>query len=406
MDFMDSAGSRQFQDRTPKAMTSNSGKPTLMLIGLGSLGTAVLELLAREPDIGRITVCSRNQGRGMARCNVTRLGAVAQGYAPSIRFVALDLNSPGQVVETVVREAPDIILNTVTMQPWWMLDLLPPEAARPLQRARFGVWLAPNFALTLKLMRALRSANFSGFTVTAPFPDVVNCVLAKLGLAAECGVGNLDEIAAKVRLLAAERQGVSPGQIRVELVAHHALEAAAFGGLIDPVPPYFLRVYFGREDISTSIHASALLLANYPLPPGPASSFLTAGCVARLVKALISDGETWMHAPSPHGLPGGYPVIVRRGSVECAPIQGLSQAEAVAINERSHPFDGIERIEPDGTAVFCSEDAAILRQTLHYDCDKLSPSEAEARAVELIARFREYSAKFGVDLDRLPGNLI
>ena len=403
---MDSVDPRPFWDRTLRATTSNSGKPTLMVIGLGSLGSAALELLAREPAIGRIIVCSRNPGWGLARCNVTRLGVVAQGYAPSIWFVALDLNSPDQVMETVVHEAPDIILNTATMQPWWMLDFLPPEAARPLQRARFGVWLAPNFALTLKLMQSLRAANYTGLTVTAPFPDVVNCILAKLGLAAECGVGNLDEIAAKVLLLAAERKGVSPGQIRVELVAHHALEAAAFGGLIDSVPPYFLRVYCGSEDISVRIDATALLLANYPLPPGPASSFLTAGCVARLVKALISDGETCMHAPSPHGLPGGYPVIVRRGSVECAPIQGLSQAEAVAINERSHPFDGIERIEPDGTAVFCAEDAAILRQTLHFDCDKLSPGDAESRAVELIARFREYSARFGVDIDRLPRGLV
>jgi len=377
-----------------------------MLIGLGSLGGAVLELLAREADLGLIIVCSRNQDRGIARCNVARLGAVAQGYAPSIRFLALDLHHGDQVAETVAREAPDIILNTATMQAWWLLELLPPEAARPLRKVRFGAWLALNLALTLKLMRALRAANFGGFTVTAPYPDVVNCILGKLGLAAESGVGNLDEIAAKVRLLAANRLGVSLNQIRVELVAHHALEAAAFGGLTDQVPPYFLRVYSHGEDVTAEVDAKVLLLAKYPLPSSPARSFLTAGSTVRLVRALVSADESLMHVPSPHGLPGGYPVIVRRGSVQCAPIQGLSQAEAVAINERSHAFDGIERIEPDGAAVFCSEDAAILRQTLGYDCDRLPPDDAEARSRELAARFREYAAEFGVDLDRLPRSLV
>ncbi|MGH9433512.1 MAG: hypothetical protein ACRD3T_18430, partial [Terriglobia bacterium] len=153
--------------------------------------------------------------------------------------------------------------------------------------------------------------------------------------------------------------------------------------------------------VTAAIDARDLLLANYPLPSSPARSFMTAGSMIRLVRALVSDGETRMHAPSPHGLPGGYPVIVRRGSVECMPMEGVSQAEAIAINERSHVFDGIERIEPDGSAVFCVEDGAILRHALGYDCDRLAPAEAESRAQELIARFREYAMKFGVDLDRM-----
>lgn len=387
-------------------MASDQKKPTIMLIGLGSLGGAVLELLARERDIGNVIVCGRNAERGIARCNLARLGAVAQGCAPSIRFAALDLNHRDQVTEAVAREAPDIILNTATMQAWWLLGLLPPEAARPLTKARFGVWLAPNLALTLKLMQALRAASYAGFTVTAPFPDVVNCILGKLGLAAECGVGNLDEIAAKVRLLSAEKLGTALDQVRVELVAHHALEAAAFGEPPDEVPPYFLKVYCGGEDVTAKIDAAALLMAKCPLPASPARSFMTAGSMIRLVRALVSSGETLMHVPSPHGLPGGYPVIVRRGSVECAPIEGLSQAEAVAINERSHAFDGIERIESDGTAVFCADDARILRQTIGYDCDRLSPSEAEPRARELITRFREYAGQFAPDLDRIAKGLV
>lgn len=55
-------------------------KPTLMLIGLGGLGSVLLELLAREEGLGRTVVGSRNVERGVARCNL------AQGYAPAIRL--------------------------------------------------------------------------------------------------------------------------------------------------------------------------------------------------------------------------------------------------------------------------------------------------------------------------------
>jgi hypothetical protein len=381
-------------------MIRDSMKPTVMLIGLGGLGSVVLELLAREESVGRIIVCDSNMARCTARCNLARLGAIAQGYQPSIQFFRLDLNQHDAVAETVRCEAPDIILSTASMQTWWLPDLLPAEQAAALKRARFGVWLPVHLTLTLKLMQALRDADYRGVTLTAPFPDVVNCILGKLRLAPTCGVGNLDEIVPKLRLLAAERLGAPLPAVRVILVAHHALEAAVFGEPRNEIPPYFLRVYLDEKDVTEAVGAEELLLSPYPLPSGPAWCFLTAGSTVRLIRALLSDNETSLHAPAPLGLPGGYPVLVHRGSVRPAPIEGLTLAEAIAVNERSHRFDGIERIEPDGSAVFCPQDVEVLRGTLGYHCDRLPPSEAEGQAKELIARFREYATRLGVNLER------
>jgi hypothetical protein len=381
-------------------MIRESVKPTLMLIGLGSLGSAVLDLLAREERAGRLVVCDRDVARCTARCNLARLAGAAQGYAPWIEFVPLDLNDLDAVAETVRREAPDIILSTASMQTWWLPDLLPPEQAAALKRARFGVWLPIHLTLTLKLMQGLRCADYRGVTLTTPFPDVVNCVLGKLGLAPTCGVGNLDEIVPKVRLLAAERLGAPLSAVQALLVAHHALEAAAFGEPMNEIPPYFLRISCDGKDVTEAVDARQLLLAPYALPAGPAWCFLTAGSTVRLIRTLLSDQDTLLHAPAPHGLPGGYPIIVRGRDIQPAPVEGLSLAEAIAINERSHRFGGIERIEEDGTVIFCLEDAEVLRRTLGYECDRLPPSEAEGRAKELIARFREYAARLGVDLAR------
>ncbi len=367
-----------------------------MLIGLGGLGGVLLELLAREPCLGELVVASRNAERGVARCNLARLGALAQGYAPSIRFVPLDLDDGAMVAEIVRREAPDILLSTATRQTWWLPDLLPPEPSARIKSAGFGVWLPVHLTLTMKLMAALRQADYHGLVLTAPFPDVVNCVLGRLGLAPTCGIGNLDEIVPKVRLLAAQRLGTPLEAVRVLLVAHHAFEPAAFGAPMAELPPYFVRVEHGGQDVTQAVRADELLLAPYPLPSGPLTHFLTAGSAVRLVRALTSTGGALLHAPAPGGLPGGYPVIASRAGVRPAPISGLSLGEAIDINERSHRFDGIERIEADGTVVFCPAAADVLRRTLGYDCTRLPPADAEARAGELISRFREYAAGYGV----------
>lgn len=381
-------------------------KPTVMLLGLGGLGSVLLELLAREQSIGQIVVGSRNVEHGIARSNLARLGALAQGLHPGIRFVALDLRETDATATTIAREAPDVIVSTATMQAWWLPDLLPPPQAAAIKRAGFGPWLPVHLALTRKLMEAVRAARYQGFTLTAPFPDVVNPVLARLNLAPTCGTGNLDEIVPKVRLLAAERLHTPLAAVRVLLVAHHALEAAAFGAADGEangaVPPYFLRIEHGGQDVTEAVGADELLLAPYPLTPGPATHFLTAGSAVRLIRALLSDGGALVHAPAPNGLPGGYPVLASRMGVAVAPITGLSLADAIAINERSHHFDGIERIEPDGTVVFRSDAVAAFHSLLGYDCERLRPDDAADRAEELIARFRTYAAQHGVTLPR-PG---
>ena len=372
-----------------------------MLVGLGDLGSVVLEFLAREDGLGRIVVASRNVERGTARCNLARLGAIAQGCAPSISFVPLDLDDLQAVAETVRREAPDVIVSTATMQTWWLPSLLPPEQRAAIYSAGFGVWLPVHMTLTLKLMQALRQANYAGATLTAPFPDVVNCVLGRLGLAPTCGLGNVAQFVPKVRMLAAGRLGAPLDAVRVLMVAHHALGPAVVRSKVDRMPPYFLRIEHGGQDVTEAIGASELLVAPYRRTAGPASHFLTAGTTVRLIRALLSDSEDLLHEPAPNGLPGGYPVVVGRGTVQPAPIDGLTLEEAIDINERSHRFDGIERIEADGTVVFCPEAAAVLRDELGYDCARLPPEESEERAKELIARFREYAARHGVKLDKV-----
>ena len=182
------------------------------------------------------------------------------------------------------------------------------------------------------------------------------------------------------------------------LVAHHALESAVYGEPAEEVPPYFLRIEHGGANVTEAVGGDELLFAPYTIPPGTAIHFLTAGSTVRLIRAFLSDSEVLIHTPAPKGLPGGYPVMVSNKGLQLVPIEGLALEEAIAINERSHRFDGIERIEADGTVVFCPKSSEVLKSALGYDCQRLSPDESEERAKELIARFKEYARCHGVNL--------
>jgi len=371
--------------------------PTVMLIGLGSVGGAVLDLLAKEPSVGRIVACDLSEQVGTTRCNVSRLLATVQGHAPRIEFRSLDLRRTDEIHDAVRDVVPDLIHSSASMQTWWLLDLLPPDAAKPLRDAGFGAWIPVNLALTLSLMESLSEVGYDGITLTAPFPDVVNCVLDRMGIAPTCGVGNVEKVATKLRYLVGERLGRAPPEVDVRVVAHHSFLAPVFGGRKEgeEVPPHYVTVRVDGEDVSDDLDLEEILFRSFELPPGPAWNLFHSGCTVRMIRTLLGDTTELVHAPAPGGLPGGYPVLAGAGTVEVAPLDGLTLDEAIAINERSHRFDGVERIEEDGTVVLTERAADLFRQTLEYDCPRLHPAEAFDRGQELMRRFREYGERHG-----------
>lgn len=375
----------------------------MLLVGLGHLGRPVLDLLAASPWLGRVVAGRRSRAAGEAACRMARLSGLALGDgAPEVEFAQLDVADAARTAELVERVRPDLVLHTASLQTWWWTGLLPEEAARPLRGIGFGAWLPLHLPVTLALMRSLAGAGWDGPVLSAPFPDVTGPILERLGLAPTSGVGNVAEIVPKLRHLAGARLGVPPADVEVTLVGHHALLGTSLGREARPpageVPPHHLRIRAAGEDVTDRVDAESLLVEPWPLPGGAAWGRLTAACTLRLVRAVLSPGTTRLHAPSPGGLPGGYPVLAGDGEVRPAPIEGLSLEEAVELNRRSHRFDGIDAIEPDGTVVLTDGAAGALRDTLGFECPRVRPDEAADLGRELAERFRAYAARHGVEL--------
>lgn len=371
-----------------------------MLIGIGDLGGILLEYLVANPEL-RFVAADIDDDRALARINLARLGAVARGLDPRIDFVRLDLKDIDRTAQTIAKIDPDIILTSATLQTWWLPDRLPPAESAKIKSAGFGVWFPVHFALTLKLMRAAQKADFKGLMVTAPYPDVANPVLGKLGIPPTCGIGNVEEIVPKIRWLAARHLSVPIDAIQVTLVAHHALQRFTLNRTAADSAvsaPFFLKVEVNGHNVTEEINADELLLSGFPITAGPASHVLTAATTARLVNALVSETEHYIHVPGPNGLPGGYPVYASSDGVRLAAIPELPLEEAIRINEESQRFDGIEEVQEDGSVRFSDHAVQTMRETLGYDCPVLRPEEVDDRSRELVRRFAECANRLGVRL--------
>lgn len=373
----------------------------ILLVGLGDLGAVLLEMLLRIPEDVEIVVGARSVERATPRCNLARLGAIAQGYAPQVRVVKVDLNCIEETASTLHREQPSIVLTTATMATWWLPDLLPAADAQEIRKAGFGVWLPVHLAPTMKLMQAARQAQYAGFVLTAPYPDLVNCVLGKVGMAPMSGIGNIAEMEPKVRLHTARALGVDVGDVQTRFVAHHALGRYLYRQDAperdEIVPPFLLRVTYNGTDVTDRIDTREIVLTPEKISSGRATHWLTAASAMPLMRALLSESPTYLHAPGPSGLPGGYPVQVSESGVQLA-LGDISLDDARRTNEDSQPFDGVSCILEDGTVVLAAENVARLRSVLGACDSRIELASVHEQALELAARLKNYALRKGVNL--------
>ncbi len=98
--------------------------------------------------------------------------------------------------------------------------------------------------------------------------------------------------------------------------------------------------------------------------------------------------------PGPSCLPGGYPVRVDRNGGNVILPKGLTLEEAIRINEDGQRYDGIDRIDENGTVHYTESSVAIMKEMLGYDCKVTKLEETVAQSEELGRKFKEFAGKY------------
>jgi hypothetical protein len=358
----------------------------VLILGLGDLGQQTVDLLSHRPG-GRMVTAARDSEVARAAAGQARLIAAMCDGPRHIEPAQIDLDDVGATAVQLARLHPDVIVLTASRVTWWQL----PDAAEAVP---FGAWLPLQVILARNLMQARAAAGLTAPVVCLPYPDAVGPVLAGAGLAPELGAGNVLEMAAKLTTLAAHDSNVRPDEVDVRLVAHHATERTAFnafdvlaGSSPRTPPPFLARICVRGEPLADEI-AHTYFTTPYPILGGRATHRITAAAVVATIQALRSDVPQPLHAPSPGGRPGGYPVSVSRAGVELNLPTGVTEADAIAVNAVAARWDGIEQITPDGTVTFTPVASDEIHRTLGIRLTHIELDQHAAIADELAAWLR------------------
>ena len=356
-----------------------------------------MEFLARAPNVPTIVAADINEDWGIRKTNSAIAGASHFGLYPDIRFVKLDAFDVDKTAEVLKEIQPTVVYNSMTLQSWWVITQLPPDIYKKIDEARYAPWYPMHFYPTFKLMQAVKKSGIETHVVNAAFPDLVNPALGKIGLAPTVGIGNIDNLLASFRMVAARMFDAPLRSVTVYMVAPHFFSyyVARYGD--DGGAPYWLKVMIDDRDVTGRIDRRAFLANMIPLakrPGGIQAHPVVASSVFKIVMGILNDTHELGHAPGPNGLPGGYPVKLSAKGVEVFLPEGLTLEEAIRINNASQVFDGVESIEEDGSVVLTDRSAAIFKELLDYDCKRYTVRDCEAKVKELGEKFRRWAAKY------------
>jgi hypothetical protein len=369
----------------------------VMIIGLGDVGGHQLELFARTQNINTIIAADINKETALRQIYSARTGAAHLGHNPDIQFTQIDLNNIDETTTILKDTNPDIIMHNATLMSNFEWARLPNKIPEKITNAGIANIVPCHLTLTYKLMKAVIKSNLNSHVIMSPYPDVVNCMLGRAGLAQNLiGLGNLDYITPGIQKAAADKLKEKIETITVYLIAPYAVLNRLFrfgdsGGL-----PYILKIHHNETDITDKLEIKEILLdvgkylSHFTIRH---LGFIAACSGVKNALAILNNTGQLTHAPGPLGLPGGYPIKLNTKGAEITLPQGVSIEEAVKTNEQALKGDGIDQLKKDGAIVFTDNCYQTWKEVFDYDCKELKVEDCEIRAKEILSLHKTHLTK-------------
>lgn len=370
----------------------NEKKKTVLVFGIGKLGGPVVDILSVRYPQHRFVLVSRDEERSQRRANLSRYLALQWGHNPEVLGEEVDLYDITRTAELINKYQPDVVFNATTPFPWWKIDYLPEREKKLANGAGPGVWCALDCILPLHLTNALSVALSNAVHVNACYPDMTNAFLSSHKCAPQLGIGNISNLVPGLKIGFAGELAILPDDIDIRIIGHHYVSWNAPTEHGCSNAPYDLTILHpnGKLHFSGPNDAPfAILRKRASRVRGLDGLGVTIGSASTLLGAFLGSEQNRHHSPGANGLPGGYPVrIAIDGTVDLNLPDGLSQQQAVAINEQAQVLDGIAQVGPGKVTASSKAQEAYL-EILGTDLPQVTLSNVVEIADDAIARLNK-----------------
>lgn len=335
-------------------------KVRVMIIGLGSVGTYLLDYLlsGRDEDM-EVFVVGRNAEKMQSDVNIVRVASLIreQNRTPVHIVSDVDLNAPDSITACLKTCAPDIIVNASRAYSGLKYGSISWKNVRA-----YGIWAPLAVKYIKNIMEAYTQAGSDAVVINTSYSDAVIAWLKSAGKAyPDFGSGNLNHLIPRIQFAAAEKLGVEDfWNVDVTYATSHFHDVViSKEGQTEGVEQLIDIRYNG---VKTDLAAEELFaMCSISMPVDAKRNMMNASSNYRIIQGILtavrSGGRVKLHCPGVFGEIGGYPVILDgTGETVRAFIDEscFSLAQMRAKNRESIYLDGIENVE-NGTLYYTGE---------------------------------------------------
>lgn len=338
----------------------NSGKATVMIIGLGSVGTYLLDYLVslNDPTIN-VVVVGRNLEKMEQNVNIVRVAALIRNLNRTHITIEsdVDLNNIDAIEEVIKKHSPDFIVNSSRAYPGLKYGSISWKNVRA-----YGIWTPLAIRFTKNIMDACDRADTNAIVINTSYSDAVIPWLKSAGKAyPDFGSGNLNHLIPRMKFAAADMLGVDDfWNVEIMFAAGHFHDVCISKeghteGIDLPLKVY----YKGKEQPLP--HDKIFAACKIPMPVDAQRNMMNASSNYRIITSVIesirSKEDRLIFSPGAFGNIGGYPVRIgyRNGEIDAWIDDSVFSFEEMnSANRKSMYLDGVEDVR-DGKLFYTDE---------------------------------------------------
>ena len=357
----------------------NDDEITIMIIGLGSVGTYLLDFLVSKNDSAiKLVVVGRNAEKMQSDVNIVRVASLIREVNKSqIKIEAgVDLNDIASIEKAIAKYNPDFIVNSSRAYAGIKYGSISWHNVRA-----YGIWTPLSIKFTKNIMEACDKADTDAIVINTSYSDAVIPWLKSAGKAYP--------LIPRMKFAVANILGVDDfWNVDFNFAAAHFHDVViSKEGQTEGVD-LPLKIYYKGEEKDIP-HDDIYKQCSISMPVDQKRNMMNASSNYRIISAVIDairTGENQkVFAPGVFGHIGGYPVIIgyKDGKISAWIDESVFTFEEMdRANRESLALDGVEDIK-NGSLFYTDDLIRKVKDVFGEDLQK----EVKYENIEETANF-------------------
>ena len=336
------------------------GSIKIMIIGLGSVGSYLLDYLVskNDPTI-KIIVVGRNAEKLETKVNIVKIaGLIRHSNKSAIEIESnVDLTNIKAIQKVIEKHQPDFIVNSSRAYPGLKYGSISWSNVRA-----YGIWSPLSIRFTKNIMDACELAGTNAVVINTSYSDVVIPWLKSAGKAyPDFGSGNLNHLVPRMQFAVANMLNVKDfWNVDIMFAAGHFHDVCISKEGHTEGVDLPLKIYYKGEEKDLP-HDKIFAACKIAMPVDQTRNMMNASSnyqiITAVIEAIRTRKEQKLFIPGFNGNIGGYPVIVGyRENRLSAWIDDsvFSFEEMNRANRKSIALDGVEDVV-EGKIIYTDE---------------------------------------------------